>query len=48
MDEKIEQYRRALENADPRLKEFILHRLEQEGDVSFEEFLTLCKVAYPE
>ncbi len=48
MDEKIEQYRRALENAGPRLKELILHRLEQEADISFEEFLELCRVAYPE
>ena len=42
------EYANALKNAGPRLKELILHRLEQEGDISFEEFLELCRVAYPE
>lgn len=41
-------YATALANAGPRLKELILHRLEQEADIGFEEFLALCKVAYPE
>lgn len=44
----FEQYKRALESAGPRLKELILHRLEQEADIDFEDFLALCKVAYPE
>lgn len=47
-DSTFEQYKRALENAGPRLKELILHRLEQEEDISFEQFLELCRVAYPE
>lgn len=42
------EYAQALESAGPRLKELILHRLEQEEDISFEEFLELCRVAYPE
>lgn len=41
-------YADALESAGPRLKELILHRLEQEASISFEEFLELCRVAYPE
>lgn len=43
-----EAYKAALENAGPRLKELILHRAEQEGDLSFEEFVDLCRKAYPE
>lgn len=44
----FEEYKRALEGAGPRLKEMILHRAEQEADISFDEFLELCKLAYPE
>lgn len=50
MDERntFEAYKAALEGAGPRLKENILNRAEQEGDISFEEFVALCKQAYPE
>ena len=44
----FEQYKRALENAGPRLTEMILHRAEQEGDIDFEQFVELCRIAYPE
>ena len=48
MENTFEEYKKALEGAGPRLKELILHRAEQEGDISFQEFLELCKIAYPE
>ena len=44
----FEAYKAELEHAGPRLKELILHRAEQEGDLSFEEFMELCRIAYPE
>ncbi len=48
MGSTFEEYLKALEGAGPRLKELILHRAEQEGEITFEEFLELCKRAYPE
>ena len=44
----FEDYKTALEKADPRLKELILHRAEQEADITFQQFLELCKIAYPD
>lgn len=44
----FEEYKQALEGAGPRLTELILHRAEQEADITFDEFLQLCKIAYPE
>lgn len=44
----FEEYKRALEGAGPRLKEMILHRAEQEADISSEEFVALCRIAYPD
>lgn len=48
MESTFAEYLKALDNAGPRLKELILHRAEQEADISFDEFLELCKRAYPE
>lgn len=47
MDSVFEKYRDALTEAGPRLKELILHRAEQDAGLSFDDFLTLCKIAYP-
>ena len=44
----FEDYKAALEHAGPRLTEMILHRAEQEADISFEEFVELCRFAYQE
>ena len=44
----FEAYKAELEHAGPRLKKLILHRAEQEGDITFEEFVELCRLAYPE
>lgn len=44
----FEEYKQALEGAGPRLAELILHRAEQEANITFDEFLQLCKIAYPE
>ena len=48
MNNTFEKYAAALKSAGPRLKELILHRAEQEGDITFDDFLVLCKIAYPE
>lgn len=48
MKKTFEEYLQALEGAGPRLKEMILHRAEQEDDISFEEFVELCNRAYPD
>lgn len=48
MESTFDKYAEALRSAGPRLKELILHRAEQEGEITFDEFLTLCKIAYPE
>lgn len=48
MESVFEEYKQALECAGPRVKELILHRAEQEGELTFDEFLKLCKLAYPE
>lgn len=37
----FEAYKQALDNAGPRVKELILHRAEQEADITFDEFLAL-------
>lgn len=42
------KYKDALEHAGPKLKELILFRLEQEADITLDEFLELCKIAYPD
>lgn len=44
----FEEYKQALEDAGPRLTELILHRAEQEENISFDEFMQLCRIAYPE
>lgn len=44
----FEEYKQALQGAGPRLTELILHRAEQETDITFDEFLELCRIAYPE
>lgn len=44
----FEAYKQALDNAGPRVKELILHRAEQEADITFDDFLMLCRIAYPE
>ena len=48
MESTFAEYLRELDKAGPRLKELILHRAEQEADITFEEFLALCKRAYPD
>lgn len=42
------RYREALLEAGPKLKEIILAQAEQDKQISFQEFLRLCSLAYPE
>ena len=46
--EAFQKYKQALGSAGPRLTELILHRAEQEANITFDEFVALCKIAYPE
>ena len=47
-DNTYEAYRKDLRHAGPREKGMILHRAEQEGDITYEQYLALCALAYPE
>lgn len=42
------KYVTLLADAGPRLKELILSRAAQEKDLSLEDLVSLCRVAYPE
>lgn len=44
----FEDYREALENAGPKLKEIILEHAAQYGDMALTDFVRLCKLAYPD
>ena len=41
-------YRDALKGAGPKLKEMVLERAEQEGNLDFWEFKKLVDLAYPD
>ena len=43
-----EDYREALEGVGPKPRENILERAIQDKNIEFEDFLRLCKMAYPE
>lgn len=44
----LHTYRAALENAGPRLKEYILRKAENDFEISPPEFFALVKIAYPD
>lgn len=48
MNNTFDKYAEALRSAGPGLKELILRRAEQDGDITFGELQALCKIAYPE
>lgn len=43
-----EPYRTALENAGPRLKEYILRKAENDPTISPPDFFALVRLAYPD
>lgn len=44
----FEDYLEALEGVGPKTRENILERAIQDKNIEFEDFLRLCKMAYPE
>lgn len=44
----FEDYREALEGVGPRTRENILERASNDKNIEFQDFLHLCKLAYPE